>query len=91
MANFINIIGWTGTVLMIIAFFLVSTDRVKSNYVSYQLMNLFGAAFLGIYVFCQRAWPALIFEIIWVLIAIYAMIKNSNPMDINDLNEPPKK
>lgn len=57
---------------------------------SYQLMNLFGGTFLGINVLYNRAWPAFAFEALWVLIAIYALARKGNPLDINDLNEPPK-
>ena len=88
---FVNIVGWTGTVLMVVAYFLVSTGKIKSNATTYQLMNLFGAIFLGTNVFYQKAWPAFAFETLWVLIAIYALIRKGNPMDINDLNEPPAK
>lgn len=90
MTYFIHIIGWTGTGLMITACFLVSTRKVKSNDTSYQLMNLFGAVFLGTNVFYQRAWPAFAFEALWVMIAIYSLIRKGNPLDINDLNEPPR-
>lgn len=86
----IQIIGWTGTILMVTAYFLVSAGKVKSNSISYQLMNLIGAIFLGINVFYQRAWPAFAFEGLWILIAIYSLIKKGNPMDVNDLNETPK-
>lgn len=91
MVYLVNIVGWAGTILMIAAYFLVSTRKVESNDKSYQLMNLFGAVFLGTNVFYQKAWPAVAFEALWILIAIYALIHHGNPMDINDLNEPPAK
>ncbi len=74
---------------MITAYFLVSSRRVKSTDISYQLMNLLGGTFLGINVLYNKAWPAFVFEAMWVLIAIYVLIRKGNPMDINDLNEPP--
>lgn len=82
-----TVIGWGGTVLMVGAYFLVSTNRVKSSAVSYQLMNLFGAIGLGLNVWHQKAWPALAFELLWVVIAMYALIKRGNPMDMGDLSE----
>ena len=75
---------------MIMAYLLVSKEKVRSTDVSYQLMNLIGAIFLGTNVFYQKAWPAFAFEAIWVSIAIYSLIHKGNPLDINDLNEPPK-
>lgn len=62
MVYFINIVGWTGTILMVTAYYLVSAGKIKSNNMSYQLMNLLGAFFLGINAFYQRAWPAVAFE-----------------------------
>lgn len=76
---------------MVTAYYLVSAGKIKSNAIIYQLMNLFGAIFLGANVFYQKAWPAFAFETIWVLIAIYALRRKGNPMDIHDLNELPKK
>lgn len=76
---------------MIAAYFLVSSGKIKSHAASYQLMNLLGAVFLGINVFYQRAWPAVAFEALWILIAIYALTHRDHPMDIHDLNEPPVK
>ena len=90
MVYFVDVIGWTGTALMITAYFLVSTRKIKSTDVFYQLMNLFGGAFLGINVLYNKAWPAFAFEALWVMIAIYALVRKINPLDINDLNEPPR-
>ncbi len=43
-----EIIGWTGTVLILIAYFLVSTKRLSASSKNYQMLNLVGA--LGIVV-----------------------------------------
>ncbi|MFA5933259.1 MAG: hypothetical protein WCV81_03260 [Microgenomates group bacterium] len=41
-----EIIGWIGTGLVLLAYFLVSTRRIAPTSKEYQLINLFGA--LGI-------------------------------------------
>lgn len=79
-------VGWIGMVSMVSAYFLVSHKKLKSHDISYQLMNLFGAIGLGINVFYQRAWPALAFEVLWILIAITALIRRGDPMDMSDLS-----
>lgn len=71
---------------MVSAYFLVSHKKLKSHDISYQLMNLFGAIGLGVNVFYQRAWPALAFEILWIIIAVTALIKRGDPMDMSDLS-----
>ena len=73
-------------ILMVSAYFLVSNKTLKSHDVSYQLMNLFGAMGLGFNVFYQKAWPALAFEVLWILIAITALLRKGDPMDMSDLS-----
>lgn len=72
--------------LMVSAYFLVSNKKLASHSILYQLMNLFGAIGLGINVFYQRAWPALAFEVLWILIAITALVRKGDPMDMSDLS-----
>lgn len=70
MGLFVQIIGWIGTFLIILAYVLVSFKKVAGDSRKYQIMNLFGALGVGINVFYQRAWPALVLEIVWAIIAI---------------------
>lgn len=77
MENFIQIAGWIGTFLIILAYFLVSNKKVDGSNKYYQLINLFGAVGVGINVFHQHAWPALVLEIVWGIIAITSLLKNN--------------
>lgn len=69
-------IGWIGTALIVIAYFLVSSKKVEGNSKIYQTINLLGAICVGVNVFSQHAWPALALQIIWGIIAIFSLIKN---------------
>jgi len=71
----IQIIGWIGTFLIVAAYFLVTYKKIDPAGRNYALMNLFGAIGIGINVFYHHAWPAVIMEIIWALIAISALVK----------------
>lgn len=71
----VEIVGWVGTVLIVVAYFLVSTERLKPKAISYTLMNLFGAVFIGINVFAHQAWPTLALEIVWGGVAIISLLK----------------
>lgn len=42
----VNIIGWLGSAAVIIAYALVSTNRVNGDSLIYQLLNLIGSIFL---------------------------------------------
>lgn len=75
MEIFSNIIGWIGTIFIVLAYFLVSNNKIKATDVVYQLMNLFGAIGVGVNVFYQQAWPSFSLQIIWAIIAIYSLSK----------------
>lgn len=69
------ILGWIGTTLIFVAYLLISLKKVDSGNTYYQLMNLVGAAALGVNVYYQQAWPALALEFVWGGIAIFSLIR----------------
>jgi len=71
----VHIIGGIGTVLVLLAYFLVSTGRVKSASLSFQGTNLVGAALLTVYGFLLFAWASVALNAIWGLIALFAMVR----------------
>ncbi len=68
------VFGWLGTALIFGAYLLNSLKKVDSDSRAYQLMNLLGAAALGVNVYVQRAWPALALEFVWGGIAIISLL-----------------
>ncbi len=72
-----DIIGWIGALLVVLAYFLVSTKKFPPHSRIYQLMNLFGAIGVGINSFIQKAYPSVGIQIVWILIAIYGLYKAS--------------
>ena len=71
----IQIVGWTGTILIVTAFFLNAQGKIKSESRAYQVVNLFGAMFIGANVLYQQAWPAFGLQVVWGAIAVYELIK----------------
>jgi hypothetical protein len=71
----INIIGWVGTVLVLVAYYLVSNEKVKPASATYNLINLFGAFFIGLNVFANHAWPAVALNTVWAGVAIIGLIR----------------
>ena len=71
----IQTLGWIGTLLIVSAYYLVSSKKLTGNNRTYQAMNLFGAIGVGIHVFYQEAWPAVALQSIWGIIAILSLIK----------------
>jgi hypothetical protein len=70
-----EIAGWIGTVCILLAYILLMTDKIEEDDRSYLVLNLVGSLGVGINVFVQHAWPALILQIVWGLIAIGSLIR----------------
>lgn len=75
MELFVQVIGWIGTFLIILAYALVSTKKLEGNSTAYQVINLCGALGVGASVFYQKAWAALALEIVWAIIAIGILVQ----------------
>jgi hypothetical protein len=70
-----SIFGWVGIIIILLAYVLYLTKRLKINYVLYHLMNFLGAAGLVVSTFTTQSWPALTLALIFVGISIAYMIK----------------
>ena len=71
---FYDIVGWTGMVLVLIAYALLSTDKIK-NGILYQLLNLIAGIFMAIGLFPKNAWFSFTLQIIWAIIALITIFK----------------
>ncbi len=70
-----EIIGWIGTGLILLAYFLVSTRRIAPTSKEYQSMNLFGALGIIVNSMIHRAIPSVGLNVVWLLIALFGLIK----------------
>jgi len=73
----IEIIGWIGAVLIVGAYFFNINGQLKSSSATYIVSNLLGGIFFTINTFVHGAYPSMIVNIIWVIIAIAAILKNT--------------
>ena len=71
-----EIIGWVGTLLILIAYLLVSVKKLGPTSKTYQFLNLFGAVGVGINSLIHRALPSVGINLAWMLIAIYALVRS---------------
>jgi hypothetical protein len=71
----INLAGWIGAVLILIAYYLVSAKKIKGNSNTYQTINLIGAMLLIINTYYLKAYPTTFLNIVWALIALITLIK----------------
>lgn len=71
--TFIDIAGWTGTVLVLGSYALISSGKLQPRSALYQGMNLFGAIGLAINSGWNSAWPSAGLNVVWLGIALVAM------------------
>jgi len=65
--------GWIGALLVLVAYGLVSTERVSSRSFSYQALNIGGAVGLVVNSAWNGAIPSAVVNLIWIGIGIYAL------------------
>lgn len=71
----IDILGWIGSVAVLLAYGLNSYQKIKSNSWSFLILNIAGGIFLTIYTIYKEAYANTFINIVWVIIAIPALIK----------------
>lgn len=74
---FYEIVGWFGTILILSAYFLVSIKKISSDSRLYQLLNLLGAVGVIVNSLTHGAIPSVGLNVVWLIIAVYGLIKAS--------------
>ena len=70
---FIQILGWTGSVLFLLAYALVSLKKADGDSLLYQGMNIVAGAFLVIYTFTLGAYATTALNAVWVAIGLFTL------------------
>lgn len=71
----IEMVGWSGTALVVAAYLLLTKRVLKSDSTVYQVLNLAGALGIGTNALINHAYPAVGVNIAWSLIAVYGLAK----------------
>ncbi|MCC6499455.1 MAG: hypothetical protein IT313_04215 [Anaerolineales bacterium] len=69
----IQILGWTGSILFLLAYALVSLKKIEGDSLAYQGMNIIGGVFLVIYTFTLEAYATTGLNAVWVAIGLIAL------------------
>lgn len=69
----IEILGWYGVAATILAYFLVSFGMLAGTSLTYQLLNVTGAAGVTIETWYKRDYQPFWLNLIWMLIALAAI------------------
>ncbi len=71
----IEFAGWIGAMFVLVAFFLISTNKVTSNMPVFHWLNIFGAVGLIIHTLYNTAYPSAFVNVIWAGVAVYSLVK----------------
>ena len=71
----IDIIGWVGSLELILAYLLVSYEKIGASTRIYQWLNLTGSILLMINTAYYGAFPSTFVNVIWILIAVAALYR----------------
>lgn len=69
-----DIIGWVGMILVLVAYLLLSFNKIKNGY-TYQILNFLAGALMAIGLFPKNAWFSFTLQIVWMVIAVIAIIR----------------
>ena len=69
----IEIAGWAGAILILLAYVLLTLGRVPAQSLAYQGMNVAGAAGFIVNGLANGALPSATLNIIWMGIGVYAL------------------
>lgn len=69
----VELAGWAGAGLILLAYLLISTGRVTGQSPAYQWMNLFGAAGFMVNGWWHGALPSAALNVVWMLIGGFAL------------------
>lgn len=75
MKVWIDIIGWAGSLGVVAAYALNSYKVIASDSWIFLLLNLVGGIFLIIYSFYYAAFANTFINVVWVVIAVTAMLR----------------
>lgn len=88
MGLLIEIVGWIGSIEVLIAYGLNSYQKMRSDSLGFYLLNLTGGICLVIYTLYKEAFASAFVNIIWVVIALIAIAKFSGSRKISDRPQP---
>ena len=74
-------VGLVGTLMVLIAYFLLQAERLHGNGMLYQLLNLFGAAGVLASLYGKFNVSVLLLMTVWIVITAYGLTRTLKGMD----------
>ena len=70
---FIDILGWTGSILYLLAYALVSMKKTEGDSLLYQGMNILAGVLLVIYTFALQAYATTGLNVVWIAVGLFTL------------------
>jgi multidrug transporter EmrE-like cation transporter len=70
-----DILGTVGVAVIVVAYFLLQTGRMRSEQLAYSVMNGVGAVLILISLYYDFNFPSLVVEFFWLLISLYGIAR----------------
>ncbi len=77
-----QIIGWSGAVLFILAYYLLSAGRMKADRIPYQLMNVVAALCLIVNALHLNDYPNFVTNLVWMAIGLFSIRQIVNRLKV---------
>jgi len=71
----IDILGWIGAILLLLAYALVSNRKLAGDSVRFQLLNLSGGLLLAANSAYHGALPSVAVNAVWIVIGLAALLR----------------
>jgi hypothetical protein len=71
----VDILGWIGSIMVVVAYAMNMYKKLSSDSPWYYFLNITGSFLLIINTFYHHAIPSAFVNIVWVLIAVVALLK----------------
>jgi hypothetical protein len=73
----VEIVGWAGAILILFAYLLLSAGRLSGQSLTYQVLNVVGAAGFIVNGWWHGALPSATLNVLWLMIGLFAAIRIS--------------
>ena len=74
----IEVAGWSGAVILLAAYTLISLRRLTGDSNAFQIMNIAGAAGIALNSGSNRAWASATLNLVWIAIGIGALARRAS-------------
>jgi hypothetical protein len=74
----VDLAGWIGAAILLVAYALVSFDKLRAESLRYQFLNASGSLLLIVNTVYYRAYPSAFVNVVWIVIAFLASVRAKN-------------